>query len=268
MPRLVLISDLNANLPHPHLQKLSKNGTADFLDKKLIGLRASNKDLAREVEILEEANRHQTKIILHLRKRLAKFHEAAPSDHGIDVIHPANYDAFNISASSLFGVVPSLSGSLNRHAQHSSDDDFGSSTMLTECRPDSRNKVLPSSHGKSYSASPKFVSKAMRPSSSESVPVISSFTSKSPHSLRSTSRTSSNSIGTRRGLSGPKDSPANQIIWSQPHPEYEEVIRVCQSAKISETAHAIMQNKQDESGTRLLIRLLSGLHPDPQLCAQ
>jgi hypothetical protein len=238
------------------------------LDKELNGLRASKKDLAREVEILEEANRQQTKIILHLRKKLAKFNEALLNDHDIDVIHPTNHDAFNLSASTLFGIVPSLSGSLSKHAQHSSDEDFGSSTMLTECRPDSRKKVHPSNCGKNYSSSPKLVPKTIRPSSSESVPTISTSMSKSPHSLRTLSRASSGNIGMRRGLSRPKDLPVNHIIWSQPHPEYEEVLRVCQSAKISETAHAIMQNKQDESGTRLLIRLLSGLHPDPQLCAQ
>jgi hypothetical protein len=250
------------------LQKLGKSGTADFLDKQLNDLRVSKKDLAREVEILEETNRQQTKIILHLRKRLAKFNEMSPSVRDIDVMQSSNHDAFNLSASSLFGVVPSLSGSLNRHAQHSSDDDLGSSTMLTECRPDSRKKVHPSNHGKSYSASPTIAAKTIRPSTSESIPAIGPFTSKSHHSLRTSSRTPSTNIGVRRGLSGPKESPSNNIAWSQPHPEYEDVIRACQSAKISDTAYAIMQNKHDESGTRLLIRLLSGLHPDPQLCAQ
>jgi hypothetical protein len=230
----------------------------------LNGLQASKKDLAREVEILEEANRQQARTILHLRKKLASFND---QDQRIDLVQNAGDDAsIKLSASSLVSILPSLSGPKSRRAASSSDDEFGLSTMLTECRPDSR-KILMSSDRKNHIAIPNLVSKASRPSTTESVGVNSSSrTDRSPHSLRS-SRSQRNGSGNRKPSAPPRESPAH-VIWSQPHPEYEEVIRVCQTAKISETAAAIMQNKQDESGTRLLIRLLSGLHLDPQLCVK
>jgi hypothetical protein len=235
------------------LQKFGRSGTAEFLDKELNGLRASKKNLALEVEILEEANRQQAKIILHLRKKLAKFNESFNDEQHFDELQPANDETSTFSASSLLGIVPSissLSSSLNAYAPNSSDDDFGSSTMLTECRSETRKASFRDKNRQK--ATPKLFPKVLRASSADNV-----------QSSRPSRRTGVGS-GIRRGLAPPQESP-NHITWSQPHPEYEEVIRVCQTAKISDTAQAIMQNKQDESGTRLLIRLLSGLHPDPQL---
>ena len=245
------------------MQKFGRSGTAEFLDKELSGLRASKKNLALEVEILEEANRQQAKTILYLRKKLAKFNESSNDEQHFDA---ANDGASTLSASSLLGIVPSLSSSLNAYAPNSSDDDLGSSTMLTECRSDTRKA---SSKDKiRQNTTPKFAPNVTRASTGEKVQRNSgqSFETRSSLNSRTSRRTSAGS-SVRRGLAPPIESP-NHITWSQPHPEYEEVIRVCQTAKISDTAQAIMQNKQDESGTRLLIRLLSGLHPDPQLRSQ
>lgn len=264
------IRTLNKTLcSHPHLQKYGRNSTAEFLDKQLSGLRASKKDLALEVEILEEANRQQAKTILYLRKRLAaKLSESSHNDQDFDVSQSDGIS--HLSASSLFGIVPSLSNYINGNAPNSSDEDGGSSTMLTECRSNFRKSA--SRDINHHNAATKFVSKTTRPSTAENFesPSVNSFSTKSTRSsrmLRPPSRTSNTTSSVRRGTASPKESPSH-ITWSQPHPEYEEVLRVCQTAKISDTAQAIMQNKNDESGTRLLIRLLSGLHPDPQLCAQ
>jgi hypothetical protein len=243
------------------------NGTADFLDKHLNGIRTSNKDLAREVNILEEANRQQTKIIIRLRKRLAKFNEALPNGQLFDDLQSSNGEGFEIGASLLSRIVPSLSSSLHGKVAHSSDDDFGSSTtMLTECRSESR-KAQSSRDNHHHSATPKFARKTIRLSTAENASAVNSSANRSYSSLQPSSRTSSNGSYIRRGNASPKE-PHALITQNRPHSEYEEVLRVCQTAKISETAQAIMQNKNDESGTRLLIRLLSGLHPDPQLAAQ
>jgi hypothetical protein len=263
---------MNNNLySHPHLQKFGRNSTAEFLDKQLSGLRASKRDLGLEVEILEEANRQQAKTILYLRKKLAaKFSESFNNEQEFDVSQSEKDGISHLSASSLFGIVPSLSNCINGNATNSSDEDGGSSTMLTECRSNFRKSA--SRDINHHNAATKFVSKTTRPSTAENFesPSVNSFSTKSTRScrmLRTTSRTPNTASSVRRGIASPKESPSH-ITWSQPHPEYEEVIRVCQTAKISDTAQAIMQNKNDESGTRLLLRLLSGLHPDPQLRAQ
>jgi hypothetical protein len=246
------------------LQKYGRNDTADILDKQLNELRTSKKDLTREVEILEEANRQQAKTILRLRKQLAIFTDQSHSDQNINSLQLGIDEASELNMSSLAGIVPSLSGSLYRKTANSSDDEFGQSTMLTECRPSSKVH-LPRDRKDQHSSS-TFVSNAIRPETSQGVKACKSPATRSSHSLRSLSRTSNSGTGIRRGIVPPRDS-SNHIIWSQPHPEYEEVIRVAQTAKLSETAQAIMQSKQDESGTRLLIRLLSGLHADPHLSA-
>ena len=247
------------------MQKYGRNDTADILDRQLNELRTSKKDLTREVEILEEANRQQAKTILRLRKQLASFTDQSPSEQNTSTLQPGSDEASNLNISSLAGIVPSLPGSLHRKAPYSSDDEFGQSPMLTECRPDSRKIHLPRDR-KDESSSPKFVSKTIRPKTAEGGKSLNQSTAKTSHSSRPMSRSSNGSFGTRRGIALPRDSP-NHFLWSQPHPEYEEVLRVAQTAKISETAQAIMQSKQDESGTRLLIRLLSGLHADPHLSA-
>ncbi len=237
------------------------------MDKQLDGLRVSTKNLALEVEILEEANQQQAKIILHLRKRLAKFSESSHNQQGIDLSQVAKHDEMDLSASSLLGVVPSLSDCLDANALCSSDDDFGSSTMLTECRSNSRKSF--SRDTKHRNATPKFVPQMSRASttSSGSSNITNSSAARSIQSSGPSLRKQNTGFSIRRGIAAPKESSAH-IAWNQPHPEYEEVLRVCQTAKISDEAQAIMQNKQDKSGTRLLIRLLSGLHPDPQLCPQ
>ena len=237
------------------------------MDKHLNGIRDSNKDLVREVNILEEANRQQTRIIIHLRKRLAKFNEALHNGPLLDELQSSNGEGFDIGASLLSGIVPSLSSSLHGNVAHSSDDDFGSSTtMLTECRPASR-KAQTSRDKQHQIATPKFARQTTGLSTAENTAAVSSSANRLTPSSRPSSRTSSNGSHIRRGIASPKE-PRVLITRNRPNPEYEEVLRVCQTAKISETAQAIMQNRHDESGTRLLIRLLSGLHPDPQLAAQ